>query len=161
MTSPQRIKPCLWYDGRALEAAEFYATIFPDSRVEHVHRSPADYPAGKAGDVLTVEFIVLGSPFMGLNGGPRVHFNDAVSFQVYTESQEETDRYWDALTRDGGQPSQCGWCRDKFGMSWQVVPRRLLQAITSADAARAKRGMEAMMQMGKIDIAAIERAMAG
>jgi predicted 3-demethylubiquinone-9 3-methyltransferase (glyoxalase superfamily) len=157
MTRP-RIAPCLWFDGNALEAAQFYAATFPDSWVDHVHKSPADYPAGKAGDVLTVEFTVLGSPFVGLNGGPYFHFNEAVSFQLYTENQEETDRYWDALTANGGQPGQCGWCKDRFGLSWQVVPRRLLQAVTSADTEAAKQGMTAMMGMTKIDIAAIERA---
>ena len=119
---------------------------------------PTDYPAGKVGDVLTVEFTVLGSPFVGLNGGPYFHFNEAVSFQLYTENQEKTDRYWSALTADGGQPGQCGWCKDRFGLSWQVVPRQLLQAITSADTEAAKQGMTAMMGMTKIDIAAIERA---
>lgn len=153
-----RIAPCLWFDGRALEAAEFYAATFPDSRVDRVHRSPSDYPAGKAGDVLTVEFTVLGSPFVGLNGGPMYRFNEAVSFQIYTENQEETDRYWEAITSDGGQGGQCGWCKDRFGVSWQVVPRVLLRVITSADAAGAKRGMVEMMGMTKIDIAAIERA---
>lgn len=157
MTRP-RIAPCLWFDGNALEAAQFYAASLPNSRIDHVHKSPADYPAGKAGDVLTVEFTLLGSPFVGLNGGPMFRFNEAVSFQVYTETQEETDRYWEVLTKNGGQPGQCGWCKDRFGLSWQIVPRQLLQAITGADAAGAKQGMMALMDMTKIDIAAIEQA---
>jgi predicted 3-demethylubiquinone-9 3-methyltransferase (glyoxalase superfamily) len=156
-----RIAPCLWFDGKAEEAAQFYARIFPDSHVGKVLRAPGDYPGGKAGTPLTVEFTVLGMNFVGLNGGPNFTFDEAVSFQVYTESQAETNRYWDAITADGGQPGPCGWCKDKFGLSWQIVPRRLLELMGEPDKDRAKRTMNAMMQMQKIDIAAIERAAAG
>ena len=153
-----KIAPCLWFNGNAEEAAQFYARNFPDSRVKQVHRAPADYPAGKAGDVLTVEFTVLGMDFLGLNGGPAFTFNEAVSFQIYTEDQEETDRTWNAIIADGGKPGQCGWCKDKFGLSWQVVPRGLLKVTTDLDKDLAGRGMEAMMTMERIDIAAIEKA---
>jgi 2-polyprenyl-6-hydroxyphenyl methylase/3-demethylubiquinone-9 3-methyltransferase len=156
-----KISPCLWYDGTAEEAANFYAATFPDSRVEVVHRSPADFPDGRAGDVLTVEFTVLGMRFLGLNGGPMFKFDEAVSFQVYTDDQEETDRYWNAIVNNGGAESQCGWCKDKWGLSWQITPRALMAAMANPDRAAAKRGMEAMMTMKKIDIAAIERAVAG
>jgi 2-polyprenyl-6-hydroxyphenyl methylase/3-demethylubiquinone-9 3-methyltransferase len=156
-----RISPCLWYDGNAEEAASFYASIFPDSSVDAVHRSPTDYPAGKAGDVLTVDFTVLGMKFLGLNGGPQFKFDEAVSFQVYTDTQEETDRYWNAIVDNGGEPSACGWCRDRFGLSWQITPRVLMEMITSTDRAAARRAMEAMMTMGKIDIAELERAFDG
>jgi predicted 3-demethylubiquinone-9 3-methyltransferase (glyoxalase superfamily) len=159
--SPETIATCLWFErGQAREAAEFYAATFPNSHVGPHHASPSDYPAGKQGDELMVEFTVLGTPFLGLNGGPHAAFNDAVSFQVYTDSQEETDRYWNAIVSDG-QESQCSWCKDKFGLSWQIVPRVLLDAIRDPDQAAAKRAMEAMMGMKKIDIAAIERACAG
>jgi len=156
-----RITPCLWYDGNAEEAASFYASIFPDSSVDAVHRSPTDYPAGKAGDVLTVDFTVLGMKFLGLNGGPQFKFDEAVSFQVYTDTQEETDRYWNAIVDNGGEPSACGWCKDRFGLSWQITPRVLMEMITSTDRAAARRAMEAMMTMGKIDIAELERAFEG
>jgi len=156
-----KILPCLWYDGAAEEAATFYAATFPDSRVDAVHRSPADYPNGRAGDVLTVEFTVLGMRFLGLNGGPAFTFDEAVSFQVHTDDQEETDRYWNAIVGNGGAESACGWCKDKWGLSWQITPRALTAAMTHPDPAAAKRAMEAMMTMGKIDIAAIERAVAG
>jgi len=156
-----KIAPCLWYDGTAEEAANFYAATFPDSRVESIHRAPSDFPDGRQGDVLTVEFTVLGMRFLGLNGGPRFKFDEAVSFQVYTDDQEETDRYWNAIVGNGGEESMCGWCRDKWGLSWQITPRALMKAMTNPDKAAAKRGMEAMMSMRKIDIAAIERAMAG
>ena len=153
-----RIAPCLWFDGNAEEAARFYARTFPDSHVGKVLRAPRDYPAGKTGDVLTVEFTVLGMNFVGLNGGSNFTFNEAVSFQVYTEDQAETDRYWEVVISDGGQPGPCGWCKDKFGLSWQIVPRRLIELMSQPDKECAKRTMEAMMQMQKIDIAAIERA---
>lgn len=155
------ITPCLWYDGTAEDAAGFYAATFPDSRVDAVHRAPADYPSGKAGDVLTVEFTVLGMRFLGLNGGPYFRFNEAVSFQVHTDGQAETDRYWHAIVDNGGQESECGWCKDRWGLSWQITPRALTDAIADPDRAAAKRAMEAMMGMRKIDIAAIEAARAG
>ena len=156
-----RIAACLWYDGTAEEAANLYASIFPDSSVDAVHRSPADYPNGKAGDVLTVQFTVLGMKFLGLNGGPMFKFDEAVSFQVYTNDQEDTDRYWDAIIANGGTPSACGWCKDKFGLSWQITPKVLTDMLGSSDGAAAKRAMEAMMTMHKIDIAALERAFKG
>ena len=152
---------CLWFDGQAEEAANFYASVFPDSDVKAVHRSPADYPSGKAGDVLTVEFTVLGQAFVGLNGGPHFKPNEAVSFQVFTEDQEETDRYWNAIVGNGGHESECSWCKDRWGFSWQIVPRVLIEAIASPDKAVAKRAFEAMMTMRKIDIATIEAAVAG
>lgn len=153
-----RIAPCLWFDGQAEEAARFYASVFPDSEVTAVHRSPIDYPAGKAGDVLTVDFTILGMEFVGLNGGPQCHFNEAVSFQVYTHDQAETDRYWEAIVGGGGEEIACSWCKDKFGLRWQIVPRRLNELITHSDPETAKRAMEAMMQMKKIDIAALDEA---
>jgi 2-polyprenyl-6-hydroxyphenyl methylase/3-demethylubiquinone-9 3-methyltransferase len=156
-----RITPCLWYDGQAEEAATFYASVFPNSSVDAVNRSPADYPSGKAGNVLTVEFTVLGMKFLGLNGGPQFKFDEAVSFMVYTETQEETDRYWNTIIDNGGQASACGWCKDKFGLSWQITPRLLMEMMTSPDRAASKRAMEAMMTMGKIDIAELERAFEG
>ncbi len=156
-----KIAPCLWFDGNAEDAAGFYARTFPDSRVDAVHRSPSDYPNGKEGDVLTVEFTVLGMPFLGLNGGPQFTFDEAISFQVYTDDQAETDRYWNAIVNDGGSESDCGWCTDRFGLSWQITPRALMDAIGSSDRAAAKRAMNAMMQMKKIDIATIEAAVKG
>ncbi len=157
-----KIATCLWFDhGVAREAAEFYASIFPDSHLHAHHAAPSDYPDGKQGNELTVEFTVLGMPFVGLNGGPYFKFNEAVSFQVYTDSQEETDRYWNAIVGKGGTESQCGWCKDKFGLSWQIVPRALLDAMSDPDKSAAKRAMDAMMGMRRIDIAAIEHARAG
>ncbi|MDE1528675.1 VOC family protein [Pseudomonas carnis] len=152
---------CLWYNGDALEAATFYANTFPDSEVKAVHRAPGDYPAGKQGDELTVEFTVLGIPCVGLNGGPLFKHSEAFSFQLSTEDQEETDRLWHAIIDNGGQASACGWCKDKWGLSWQISPRVLVDAVTSKDPAVAKRAFEAMMTMTKIDIAAIEAAIAG
>ena len=152
---------CLWYNGDALEAATFYANTFPDSEVKAVHRAPGDYPSGKQGDELTVEFTVLGIPCVGLNGGPAFKHSEAFSFQVSTEDQEETDRLWHAIIDNGGQASACGWCKDKWGLSWQISPRVLVEAVTSKDPAVAKRAFEAMMTMTKIDIAAIEAAIAG
>ena len=152
---------CLWFDKDAQDAARFYAATFPNSAVTAVHKAPADYPSGKAGDVLTVEFTVLGIPCLGLNGGPVFKHNEAFSFQIATEDQAETDRYWNAIVGNGGQESECGWCKDKWGLSWQMMPRALLAAMTNPDKAAAKRGMDAMMTMRKIDIATIERAMAG
>lgn len=149
---------CLWYESEALEAAKFYARTFPDSAVGAVCHAPGDYPAGKQGDVLTVEFTVLGIPCLGLNGGPVFKHSEAFSFQVATDSQEETDRLWNAIVSNGGQESECGWCKDKWGLSWQITPRALSLAIADPDRAAAKRAFEAMMGMKKIDIAAIEAA---
>ena len=152
---------CLWYDGAALEAARFYAETFADSAVTAVHRAPGDYPSGKQGDVLTVEFSVLGIPCLGLNGGPMIKHSEAFSFQVATDDQAETDRLWNAIVGNGGAESACGWCKDKWGLSWQITPRALSAAMTDPDRAAAKRAFEAMMQMGKIDIARIEAARRG
>jgi predicted 3-demethylubiquinone-9 3-methyltransferase (glyoxalase superfamily) len=156
-----KIVNCLWYAGGAEEAAIFYAATFPDSRVVSVNRTPVDTPGNKAGDVITVEFTVLGRAFIGLNGGPIFTPNEAVSFMVMTEDQAETDRYWNAIVDNGGQESMCGWCKDKWGHSWQITPRVLMEATTSNDAAVASRAFAAMMTMGKIDIAAIEAAVQG
>jgi predicted 3-demethylubiquinone-9 3-methyltransferase (glyoxalase superfamily) len=148
---------CLWYDKDAEAAARFYAEIFPDSSVQAVRRPPSDYPSGKAGDVLTVEFTVAGVPCLGLNGGPAFKHNEAFSFQIVTESQEETDRYWNAIVGNGGQESACGWCKDKWGVSWQITPRVLTEAL-AAGGDEAKRAFDAMMGIRKIDVAAIEAA---
>src|SRR6187455_602341 len=152
---------CLWFDKDAHEAARFYAVTFPDSEVTAVHEAPADYPSGKKGDVLTVEFTVLGIPCLGLNGGPAFRHTEAFSFQIATADQAETDRYWDAIVGNGGRESACGWCKDKWGLSWQITPIALTQAITDPDPAAAKRAFEAMMQMKNIDVAAIEAALRG
>lgn len=152
---------CLWYDGTAEEAAHFYARTFPDSAVGRILRAPADYPSGKKGDVLTVEFTVMGIPCLGLNGGPGITHNEAFSFQVATDDQAETDRLWNAIVSNGGQESVCGWCKDKWGLSWQITPRVLTDAIADPDPAAARRAFEAMMEMGKIDVAAIEAARRG
>jgi len=152
---------CLWFDGQAEEAANFYAATFSDSSVDAIHRAPGDYPAGKQGAVLTVEFTVMGIPCLGLNGGPGIKHSEAFSFQVATEDQAETDRLWDALIGNGGVASACGWCKDKWGISWQITPVQLVAAITDPDPAAAKRAFEAMMTMSKIDIAAIEAARRG
>lgn len=157
----QKMATCLWFDKNAEEAATFYTRTFPNSRVIAVHPSPADYPNGRAGDVLTVEFTVLDQPFVGLNAGPGVPFTNAVSFQVFTDTQEETDRYWDAIVKNGGQAIACSWCKDKFGVSWQIVPRVLIEAMHDPDIAAAQRVMRAMMQMVKIDIAKIQAAHRG
>ena len=161
MSTPARNTICLWFDHEAEEAARFYAQVFPDSSVGAVHRAPGDYPDGKQGDVLTVEFTVLGIPCLSLNGGPAFKHSEAFSFQVATQDQAETDRYWNAIVGNGGQESQCGWCKDKWGLSWQITPVVLTQAYTSADPAAAKRAFDAMMTMRKIDVAAIEAAMRG
>jgi 2-polyprenyl-6-hydroxyphenyl methylase/3-demethylubiquinone-9 3-methyltransferase len=158
---PPRNRICLWYDGTALDAARFYADTFADSAVDAVHHAPGDFPAGKAGDVLTVEFTVLGIPCLGLNGGPAFPHTEAFSFQVATEDQAETDWLWDAIIGNGGQASACGWCKDRWGLSWQITPRVLSDAIASPDPAVAKRAFEAMMTMTKIDIATIEAAIRG
>ena len=152
---------CLWYNGDAEEAARFYARTFPDSSVGAVHRAPGDFPSGKKGYVLTVEFTVMGIPCLGLNGGPSVQHNWAFSFQVATTDQAETDRYWNAILSNGGRENACGWCQDKWGLSGQITPSALMKAITDPDPAAAKRAFEAMMKMKKIDIAAIEAARQG
>jgi predicted 3-demethylubiquinone-9 3-methyltransferase (glyoxalase superfamily) len=152
---------CLWFDGAAEQAARFYAETFPDSSVRAIHRAPGDYPSGKQGDVLTVEFTVMGIACLGLNGGPEFKHSEAFSFQVATDDQAETDRLWQAIVSNGGQESACGWCKDKWGLSWQITPRVLIDAITDPDPAAAKRAFEAMMEMGKIDIARIEAARRG
>lgn len=156
-----KIAPCIWYNHDAEEAARFYAATFPDSHVDAVRRAPADYPDGKAGDVLTVEFTVCGMAMLGLNGGPQCPHSEAVSFQIYTDDQDETDRLWNAIVGNGGAESMCGWCNDRWGLSWQITPRALMAAVTDPDKAAAKRAMEAMMTMAKIDIAVIEAARAG
>ena len=161
MSDMARNTVCLWYDRDAEDAARFYAATFPDSSVDAVFRAPGDYPNGKAGDVLTVQFTVLGIPCLGLNGGPEFRHSEAFSFQVATDTQEETDRYWNAIVGNGGEASACGWCRDRWGLSWQITPRALMQAIADPDPAAAKRAFEAMMPMTKIDIATIEAARRG
>jgi len=159
MTSKNTI--CLWYDGTALEAAQFYARTFPDSSIGRVIHAPADYPAGKEGDVILVEFNVAGIPCIGLNGGPAFSHNEAFSFQIATEDQEETDRLWNAIISNGGQESECGWCKDKWGISWQITPRVLSEALANPDRAAARRAFEAMLTMRKIDVAKIEAALKG
>jgi predicted 3-demethylubiquinone-9 3-methyltransferase (glyoxalase superfamily) len=154
-----KITPTLWYDGRAEEAAKFYVTLLPDSRIEAVNRSPIDTPSGPAGMVLTVVFTLAGQRFCGLNGGPQFPHSEAVSFMIETEDQAETDRLWNAIA--SGRPGPCGWIKDRWGVSWQITPKRLLELATDPDTSRARRAMQAMMQMSKIDIAALERAAAG
>ncbi len=158
---PSKNTICLWYDGEAEAAARFYAATFPDSAVGRILRAPGDYPAGQAGDVLLVEFTLMGIPCIGMNGGPGVPHGMAFSFQVSTADQAETDRLWNALIEHGGTPSACGWCQDRWGLSWQITPRVLMDALADPDPAVAKRCFEAMMAMGKIDIAAIEAARRG
>ena len=152
---------CLWFDGTAEEAAHFYAETFPNSHVDAVHRAPGDFPGGKQGSVLTVQFTVCGIPCLGLNGGPQFPHSEAFSFQIATDDQAETDRLWNAIVDNGGQASACGWCKDKWGLSWQITPRALTHAVTDKDPAAAKRAFDAMMTMGKIDIAKIEAARRG
>lgn len=151
---------CVWYDKHAEEAARFYAETFPDTTVDAIHRAPGDYPSGQQGDVLVVHFTVAGIPCIGLNGGPSIKHSEAFSFQISTENQEETDRYWNAIVGNGGQESECGWCKDKWGVSWQITPRVLMEAM-QAGGAEAKRAFDAMMTMRKIDVAAIEAARRG
>lgn len=155
------IAPCLWFDGNAEDAAQLYTSLFPDSRVDKVHRSPADNPSTPEGAVLTVEFTLAGRPFIGLNGGPEFSFTEAVSFSIDCKDQEEVDRYWDALIEGGGEPSQCGWLKDRFGVSWQVIPRQLPELLNAPDRDGARRAMEAMLQMSKIDVAKLKEAYEG
>ncbi|KQW38503.1 VOC family protein [Rhizobacter sp. Root404] len=152
---------CIWYDGTAVDAANFYAKTFPNSAVGPIHRAPGDFPSGRKGDVLTVEFTVAGIPCMGLNGGPAFKHSEAFSFQIATEDQAETDRLWNAIVDNGGQESACGWCKDRWGLSWQITPRALIEGWTDPDPAVAKRVFDAMMTMRKIDVAAIEAARRG
>ncbi len=153
--------PCLWFDGRAEEAAEFYAGLLPDSHVDRVWRSPAETPSGPAGMVLTVDFTLMGQRFQGLNGGPNFRFSEAVSYVIECEDQAEVDRLWEALTADGGEPGPCGWLKDRFGLSWQVVPKELIRMTEDPDPERARRAMEAMLEMGKLDVAELRRAVDG
>jgi len=156
-----KITPCLWFDGVAEEAANLYVSLLPDSRIDRVNRAPADNPSTPAGAVLMVEFTLAGQPFLGLNGGPQFKFTEAVSFTIACEDQAEIDRLWDALTADGGKPVQCGWLKDRFGLSWQIVPKAMGKLMAGDDPAGAKRAMEAMMKMVKLDIAELERAYRG
>jgi predicted 3-demethylubiquinone-9 3-methyltransferase (glyoxalase superfamily) len=155
-----KIQPFLWFNQNAEEASHFYADTFPNSRIDGIHRAPEDYPSGKKGDVLTVEMTILGMPFLLLNGGPQFTFDEAISFQIATDDQEETDRYWKAIIDGGGQESVCGWCKDRFGLSWQITPKRLTELLC-AGGETASRAFQAMMDMRKIDIAALDRAVEG
>lgn len=153
-----KIYPCLWFDGQAEDAANFYVTLLPDSQVDKVWRSPADTPSGPAGMVLTVDFTLAGQHFQGLNGGPDFKFNEATSFVIEVDGQEEVDRLWDALSAKGGEPGPCGWIKDRFGLSWQITPRELNEMVQDPDQDRARRAMEAMLKMGKIEVAELRRA---
>ena len=156
-----KISPCLWFDGNAEEAARFYTSLFPNSRIDSIDPSPADTPSGQEGSILTVNFTLAGNSYIALNGGPDFKFNEAISLSIDCADQAEVDRYWEALLANGGEPSVCGWLKDRFGVSWQVVPRQMTQMFNSADRAAAKRAMEAMLKMVKIDVAEVERAYAG
>lgn len=156
-----KIAPCLWFDGNAQEAAELYTSLFPDSRIDSVNRSPADNPSTREGAVLTVDFTLAGRKFIGLNGGPEFQFNEAVSFSIDCEDQAEVDRYWDALIEGGGSPSQCGWLKDRFGVSWQVIPRQLPELLAGSDRDGARRAMEAMLKMRKIEVTKLREAYEG
>lgn len=156
-----KIAPCLWFDGQAEEAAKFYVSLLPDSRIDSVMRSPVDTHSGPEGMVLTVEFTLAGQQYVGLNGGPQHPFTEAVSFMIFCDDQAEVDRLWGALTADGGKPVACGWLRDRFGLPWQIVPKPLMRMISDPDRTKAKRAMEAMMQMVKLDVAALEKAFDG
>ena len=160
MPIQQKITPCLWFDGNAEEAVRFYSSVFPNSSIDDVHRSTIDYPGGKEGAVLIIKFTLAGQAYLALNGGPNNKFNDAISLSVDCEDQAEVDRLWTALTADGGKPVQCGWLKDKYGLSWQIVPRRLPELLSDPDAAKARRVMQAMVQMVKIDVATLEAAAA-
>jgi predicted 3-demethylubiquinone-9 3-methyltransferase (glyoxalase superfamily) len=160
MATP-KVYPCLWFDGQAEEAASYYVTLLPDSQVDRVWRSPADTPSGPAGMVLTVDFTLAGQHFQGLNGGADFSFNEAISFVIECEDQAEVDRLWEALTADGGEPGPCGWLKDRYGMSWQIVPKAMNEMLADSDDERARRAMEAMLQMGKIELAEVERAYRG
>ncbi|HXI45814.1 MAG TPA: VOC family protein [Candidatus Acidoferrales bacterium] len=157
----RKISTCLWFDRQAQEAAEFYTSLIPNSHIDHIERAPRDYPDGREGDVLTVDFTLDGTTIVGLNGGPAFHFDEAISLMIECDDQAEVDRYWDALTRDGGEPSQCGWLKDRYGLSWQIVPKRMNELFRSPDREAAGRAFDAMMTMQKIDIAKIEAAYAG
>ncbi len=159
--SKQKISPCLWFDGRAEEAARFYTSIFPDSRIDRVERSSIDYPGGKAGDAILVEFTLAGLSYQALNGGPHDPFNDAISLSVSCKDQAEVDHLWDALTSDGGMPVQCGWLKDKFGVAWQIVPEEFIAMTRDPNRTKSKRAMEAMVHMVKLDVAALRRAYEG
>jgi predicted 3-demethylubiquinone-9 3-methyltransferase (glyoxalase superfamily) len=161
VTTPAKNTICLWYNHDAEDAARFYARTFPNSSVDAVHRAPTDFPSGKQSDVMTVEFTVIGIPCIAINGGPAFKHTEAFSFQVATVDQAETDRYWNAIVGNGGEESMCGWCKDKWGLSWQITPIALTEAVTGKDRAAAKRAFDAMMQMKKIDVAAIEAARRG
>jgi len=160
MTARQKITPCLWFERNAEEAVRFYTSVFPDSSVENVHRAKADTPGNKEGEVLFIEFTLAGQRYQAINGGPHEKFNDAISLSVDCADQAEVDRYWEALTADGGRPVQCGWLKDKYGLSWQIVPLRLTELLSDPDSAKAKRVMQAMMKMVKLDVAALEAAAA-
>lgn len=163
MTTKQKIAPCLWFDGEAEEAAQFYTSIFPDSHIDHVHKSTVEWPAGKAGDTILVDFTLRGQSYQALNGGPNENaaFNESVSLSVTCEDQAEVDHYWDALTADGGEPIMCGWLKDRYGLRWQIVPQAMINMMRDEDNEKSKRAMEAMMQMVKLDIVKLQAAFDG